>query len=69
LRVIQLGVHYKGETKMLARKIIMVLALLATATTLATTGAFAAAGNHSGYSTYAQTTDPDPFGLNGWFDR
>jgi hypothetical protein len=34
---------------MLARKIIMVLALLATATTLATTGAFAAAGNHSGY--------------------
>ena len=54
---------------MLAKKIIVGLVLLATATTLATTGAFAAAGNHSGYSAYAQTTDPNPFGLNGWFNR
>ena len=52
-----------------AKKIIMGLVLLATATTLATTGALAAAGNHSGYSAYAQSTDPNPFGLNGWFDR
>jgi hypothetical protein len=34
-------VHYKGETKMLVKKIIMGLVLLATAMTLATTGAFA----------------------------
>jgi hypothetical protein len=65
---------------MLAKKIIMSLVLLATATTLATTGAFAAAGNHSGYSAYARITDysavvpssverPDPFGVNGWFNR
>jgi hypothetical protein len=61
-------VHYKGETKMLAKKIIMSLVLLATATTLATTGAFAAAGNHSGYSAYS-VERPDPFGVNGWFNR
>jgi hypothetical protein len=54
---------------MVTRKIIMSLVLLATATTLATTGAFAAAGNHSGYSAYTQNTGPDPFGLNGWFNR
>jgi hypothetical protein len=28
--------------------------------------------NHSGYSAYARITDhrrPDPFGVNGWFNR